>query len=62
MVTPYFKDNAFANNGAEPVWVLGRIYTPGDYEENFFGPLPAKKAIRFIDAAPEKPTEKAGKK
>ncbi len=51
---PVLKDNAIVNNGAEPVWVHGRIYTPGDYEENFFGPVPAKKAIRFIDAPPEK--------
>jgi serine/threonine protein phosphatase PrpC len=62
---PVLKDNAIVNNGAEPVWVHGRIYTPGDYEENFFGPVPAKKAIRFVDAPPEKApkaTEKAGKK
>jgi PPM family protein phosphatase len=63
---PVLKDNAIVNNGAEPVWVHGRIYTPGDYEENFFGPIPAKKAIRFVDAEPEKaaarPAEKAGKK
>ncbi len=64
---PVLKDNAIVNNGAEPVWVHGRIYTPGDYEENFFGPIPAKKAIRFVDvtpekAPPEKPAEKAGKK
>jgi hypothetical protein len=52
------KDNAIVNNGAEPVWVHGRMYTLGDYEENFFGPVPAKKAIKFVDAPPEKGAKK----
>ena len=59
---PVLKDNAIVNNGAEPVWVHGHVYTLGDYEENFFGPLLAKKAIRFVDAVPERAVEKAGKK
>jgi PPM family protein phosphatase len=65
---PVLKDNAIVNNGAEPVWVHGHIYTLGDYEENFFGPVPAKKAIRFVDAEPEKakpaekPVEKGARK
>lgn len=46
---PLLKDNAIVNNGAEPIWVHGRGYLPADYEENFFGGLPAKKAIRLID-------------
>jgi PPM family protein phosphatase len=53
---PLFKDNAIVNNAAEPVWIHGRTYQPTDFEENFFGGLSAKKAIRLIapdpDAAP----------
>ena len=50
---PLLKDNAIVNNGAEPIWVHGRGYQPADYEENFFGGIPAKKAIRPIDAETE---------
>jgi PPM family protein phosphatase len=46
---PVLKDNAIVDNGAEPVWVHGRGYQPADFEENFFGGLPAKKAIRLIE-------------
>ena len=45
---PLLKNNAIVNNGAEPVWIHGRAYQPADFEENFFGGLPAKKAIRLI--------------
>lgn len=51
---PLLKDNAIVNNGAEPIWIHGRGYQPGDYEENFFGGVPAKKAIRLIDLDGEK--------
>jgi hypothetical protein len=47
---PVLKDNAIVNNGAEPVWIHGRTYLPADMDENFFGELTAKKAIRFVDA------------
>ncbi|MGA2715749.1 MAG: protein phosphatase 2C domain-containing protein [Bryobacteraceae bacterium] len=47
---PVLKDNAIVDNGAEPVWIHGRGYQPADIEENFFGGLPAKKAIRLIEA------------
>ncbi len=47
---PLLKDNAIVNNGADPIWIHGRGYQPADYEENFFGDLPAKKAIRLVDA------------
>ena len=45
---PLFKDNAIVNNAAEPVWIHGRAYQAADFEENFFGGLSAKKAIRLI--------------
>jgi parallel beta-helix repeat protein len=45
---PLLKDNGIVDNGAEPIWIHGRSYQPADFEENFFGGLPAKKAIRLI--------------
>jgi len=45
---PLLKDNGIVDNGAEPIWIHGRAYQPADFEENFFGGLPAKKAIRLI--------------
>jgi serine/threonine protein phosphatase PrpC len=45
---PLLKNNAIVDNGAEPIWIHGRAYQPADFEENFFGGLPAKKAIRLI--------------
>jgi len=50
---PVLKDNAIVDNGAEPVWVRGSEYRPADFEENFFGGMPAKKAIRLIDVETE---------
>jgi parallel beta-helix repeat protein len=46
---PLLKDNGIVDNGAEPIWIHGRAYQPADFEENFFGGLPAKKAIKLID-------------
>jgi serine/threonine protein phosphatase PrpC len=66
---PLLKDNGVVDNGAEPIWIHGQAYQPADFEENFFGGIPAKKAIRLISAetaAPEKAraakpgTDKAG--
>ncbi len=59
---PLLKDNGIVDNGAEPVWVHGRTYRAADFEENFFGGLPAKKAIRLLDvpdagAGPERGKE-----
>jgi parallel beta-helix repeat protein len=45
---PLLKNNGIIDNGAEPIWIHGRAYQPADFEENFFGGLPAKKAIRLI--------------
>ncbi len=45
---PLLKDNGIVDNGAEPIWIHGRAYQPADFEENFFGGLAAKKAIRLI--------------
>jgi serine/threonine protein phosphatase PrpC len=47
---PLLKNNFIGDNGAEPIWIHGRVYQPADFEENFFGALPAKKAILLIDA------------
>ena len=46
---PVLRNNAIVDNGAEPVWVRGHEYRPADFEENFFGGMPAKKAVRLID-------------
>jgi PPM family protein phosphatase len=52
---PVLKNNAIVNNGADPVWVHGHVVSAGDYDENFFGPLAAGAAIRFVDvASPQK--------
>jgi serine/threonine protein phosphatase PrpC len=45
---PLLRNNGIVDNGAEPIWIHGRAYQPADFEENFFGGLPAKKAIRLI--------------
>jgi PPM family protein phosphatase len=50
---PLFKDNAIVNNAAEPVWIHGNAYQAADFEENFFGGLSAKKAIRLIAPDPD---------
>jgi serine/threonine protein phosphatase PrpC len=50
---PLLKNNAIVDNSAEPIWIHGRTYQPADFEENFFGGLPAKKAIRLIADAEE---------
>ena len=52
---PVLKDNAVVNNGAEAVWVIGGRYNLRDFEENYFGPLAVKKAIREMDASGAKP-------
>lgn len=50
---PVLKDNAIVNNAAEPVWIHGNAWQPADFEENFFGALTARDAVRLVDAAPE---------
>ncbi len=50
---PLFKDNAIVNNAAEPVWIHGHGYQAADFEENFFGGLSVKKAIRLIAPDPD---------
>jgi PPM family protein phosphatase len=45
---PLLKNNGIIDNAAEPIWIHGRAYQPADFEENFFGSLPAKKAVRLI--------------
>jgi parallel beta-helix repeat protein len=46
---PLLKDNTIVDNAAEPVWVHGHGGQPSTYQENFFGGLPVKKAIRLVD-------------
>jgi PPM family protein phosphatase len=50
---PLLRDNAIVDNAAEPIWIHGRAYQAADFEENFFGGTPAKKAIKLL-SAPEK--------
>jgi serine/threonine protein phosphatase PrpC len=52
---PVLKNNFIGNNAAEPVWIHGGTYLPADYEENYFGPLDVKQAIRVIDSESAKP-------
>jgi serine/threonine protein phosphatase PrpC len=62
---PVLKDNGIVNNAAEPIWVHGHEYEAADFEENFFGELPPKRAVRLIDepVVNEKPgaADKKGK-
>ncbi len=46
---PVLKDNSISDNGADPVWVHGHAWQPADFQENFFGGLSAKKAVRLVD-------------
>ncbi len=51
---PVLKDNGIVDNATEPIRIYGRAYHPADYEENFFGGLTAKEAIRLMDEPPER--------
>jgi parallel beta-helix repeat protein len=59
---PVLKDNAIVNNASDPIWIHGHGWQPADYEENFFGVVTAKNAIRRVDAPPAATQEKARKK
>jgi nitrous oxidase accessory protein NosD len=62
---PVLKDNAIVNNASDPVWIHGRGYQPADFEENYFGELTPKGALRLIDMpvlGVHKKTEEAHKK
>ena len=54
---PVLKNNGIVNNASEPVWIHGRAYQPADFEENFFGALTPKDALRLVDL-PAEPIEK----
>ncbi len=56
---PILKDNGIVDNAAEPVWIHSRTYPAPDYEENFFGGLAPKKAIRLLDLPAPAPTHAA---
>jgi serine/threonine protein phosphatase PrpC len=46
---PVLKDNGIVDNAVDPIRIFGRGYQSSDYEENFFGGLPAKEAIWLED-------------
>ncbi len=58
---PVFRNNFIGDNAAEPIWIHGRIYQPADYEDNYFGALDVKEAIRVVndEAAKPKPGNEA---
>jgi serine/threonine protein phosphatase PrpC len=61
---PVLKDNGIVDNAAEPVWIHGHTWQAADFQENFFGGLPLKKAVRLVDEpvpAPSRPGAKKGK-
>jgi serine/threonine protein phosphatase PrpC len=61
---PVLKDNGIVNNASDAIWVHGHDFQAADFEENFFGESPPKRAVRLIDESPanEKPvTDKKGK-
>jgi serine/threonine protein phosphatase PrpC len=45
---PVIKNNGIVDNGAEPIWVHDKSIRSADLEENFFGGVPAGKAIRLV--------------
>jgi parallel beta-helix repeat protein len=46
---PVLKNNGIVDNAAEAIWIHSRAYQPADYEENFFGDITPKEAIRVIE-------------
>lgn len=49
---PVLKDNAIVDNAAESIRIFfqsGRAYPARDFEENFFGRVPIKEAIRLTE-------------
>jgi hypothetical protein len=44
------KNNGIVDNAAEAIWIHGHTYQPADYEENFFGDISPKEAIRLIQS------------
>lgn len=55
---PVLKDNGIIDNAAEAVWIHSRTYHAPSYEENFFGGLSPKKAIRLLELPQPVPAEK----
>jgi parallel beta-helix repeat protein len=50
---PILKDNAIVNNASDAIWIKGHARQPAEFEENFFGSIPATKAVRLIEPASE---------
>ena len=49
---PLLKNNGIVDNAADAavwVWVRGHAFQAADFEENFFGGIPPKEAIRLIE-------------
>jgi parallel beta-helix repeat protein len=62
---PVLKDNAIVNNAADAIWVHGHDFQPADYVENYFGAIPAKRAILLTDeptAAETAPVKPGGRR
>ncbi len=55
---PVLKDNGIIDNAAEAIWIHSRTYHAPSYEENFFGGLSPKKAIRLLELPQSAPAEK----
>ena len=45
---PVLRNNFIGDNAAEPIWIHGRAYHSADFEENYFGGVPAREAVRLI--------------
>jgi parallel beta-helix repeat protein len=55
---PVLKDNSIVDNAAEPIWIHGHTWQAADFQENFFGGLPLKKAVRLVDEPVAPPSKK----
>ncbi|MCU1329127.1 MAG: hypothetical protein JWN34_4497, partial [Bryobacterales bacterium] len=56
LARPVLKDNGIIDNAAEPVWIHSRTYAEPNFKENFFGGVPAAKAVRLLDLPAPAPT------
>jgi PPM family protein phosphatase len=61
---PLLKNNGIVDNAAQAIWIHGLAWQPADFDENFFGGLAPKAAIKLVDVPekPEKPEKPGGKK
>jgi hypothetical protein len=61
---PLLKNNGIVDNAAQAIWIHGLTWQPADFDENFFGGLAPKAAIKLVDVPekPEKPEKPGGKR